>query len=165
MSPGTHSSDSSGDSSEDLHVVPRSPRKSKPPPLKFQEKHRLLALRLGPLRRIQTDLERRIGAATTEPISTSVTTAAPFDPDRPALKEFCINSTNGWKSALDVFRAGRMRPETGAAGTLRKLKSKDDETTEVIAECRDDMLALWEDPVVREMLARRKTRIEDSAGL
>lgn len=163
--PLTPSSDTSDSSSEDLHSGSRS-RKSKLPPLKFLEKHRLLALRLGPLRRIQTDLERRLGAASTEPNFTNVTSAAPFneESDRRALQEFSINSTNGWKTALDKFRSVRTRPEMGAAGSLRKLKSKDDETTEVIAGCRDDIVALWEDPIVREMLSRRRSRIEDSAG-
>jgi guanine nucleotide-binding protein alpha-1 subunit len=40
-----------------------------------------------------------------------------------------------------------------------------DEAAEVLVSCRDDIKAIWEDPVVREMLAKRKKRIEDGAGL
>lgn len=164
MSVSAISQRTSTDSSSDDSNSPVT-RTSKLPQLKFKEKHRLLQLRLGPLRQVQTDLEQRLGSAATEPNFTNVTQAAPFDSGRRALKEFSINSTNGWKSALDKFRAARaVRPDTGP-GSLRKLKSKEDETSEVIAGCRDDMKALWEDLVIREMLSRRKTRIEDSAGL
>ena len=40
-----------------------------------------------------------------------------------------------------------------------------DDATEVIAGCREDVRALWEDGVVQEMLARQRIRLADSAGL
>ena len=36
---------------------------------------------------------------------------------------------------------------------------------EVLLGCKDDVEALWADSVVREMLVRRKVRLEDSPGL
>ncbi|KAJ3997476.1 guanine nucleotide binding protein, alpha subunit [Lentinula boryana] len=143
------------------------------PRLKFKEKHRLLKLRLGPLRRIQTDLERRFGATALEPQSTTVTTAAPFgsegseglESSRRTLNEFSINSRNGWKSAFEKLRAMRAAARAdGNDNALRKLQETDDEIADVIAGCRDDMKAIWEDSTVKEMLSRGKTRIEDSAG-
>lgn len=137
------------------------------PPLRFKEKHRLLKQRLGPLGGIQTDLERKLGAASTELYTANVDVAAPFDQaaNRRALQEFSINSTNGWKTALDKFRTLRSaRPENGP-GSIHKLKDPEDDITEVIAECKDDIKALWEDPTVNEMLNRRKVRIEDTPGL
>ncbi|KAK0216232.1 guanine nucleotide binding protein, alpha subunit [Armillaria fumosa] len=127
-------------------------------PLKFKETHRLLKLRLGPLRRIQTDLERRLGNAAFELKTTEVMTAAPFG--KPAVNEFSINATNGWKTAFDKLKAMR-RPEMGA---LQQMKDDEDEIADVIAGCREDIKAIWEDPVIREMLARRRDRIEDSPG-
>ncbi|RDB17773.1 Guanine nucleotide-binding protein alpha-4 subunit [Hypsizygus marmoreus] len=152
----------SDDSSEDLHAR----RAPKLPPLRFKEKHRLLKMRLGPLSGVQTDLERNLGAASTELYTTSVTTAAPFDHavNRRALQEFSINSTNGWKTALDKFRTMRTtRPENGS-GSTRKMKDNEDDISEVIASCKDDIKAIWEDPLVKEMLNRRKVRIEDTPG-
>ncbi|KAL0576691.1 hypothetical protein V5O48_005290 [Marasmius crinis-equi] len=155
---------SSDESSEDIH--------DSKPPLHFKEKHRLLKLRLGPLRRIQTDLERRLGSSAVEPHFTSVHTAAPFDnstsPDTGSLRrpnEFYIHSNNGWKTALDKVKTS-IRPARAdiASGSLRKMRSVDDEISEVIAGCRDDMKAIWEDATIREMLARTKTRLEDSPG-
>jgi guanine nucleotide-binding protein subunit alpha len=40
-----------------------------------------------------------------------------------------------------------------------------DDATDIIASCRDDMKALWLDEAVRNVLAKRKVRIEDGAGL
>jgi len=39
-----------------------------------------------------------------------------------------------------------------------------DEVTEVIASCKDDMVALWLDPAVRTVLKNWNVRLEDSAG-
>jgi guanine nucleotide-binding protein subunit alpha len=137
------------------------------PPLRFKEKHRLLKLRLGPLTGVQGDLERKLGAGATELYTSSgVTTAAPFDPvhNRRALQEFSVNSSNGWKSALDKFRTIRS-PRTETPGAPRKGKDREDDVSDVIASCKDDIKSIWEDPTVKEMLGRRKVRIEDSAGL
>ncbi|KAJ7835955.1 guanine nucleotide binding protein, alpha subunit [Mycena olivaceomarginata] len=138
------------------------------PLLKFKDKHRLLRLRLAPLRRVQSDLEARLGAAATELYTTNTNSAAPFDSgssttSKPREKEFSIHSTNGWKTALERFRAARRRSGEDS-GVLRKVRDMEDEVLDVIAGCRDDMRSIWEDRVVREMLSRRKVRIEDSAG-
>lgn len=159
----SHPELNSDDSGDEIRVV----RSAKTlPPLRFKEKHRLLKLKLGPLQGVQSDLERILGAASMELYNTSVTTAAPFDhPNgRRALQEFSINSSNGWKSALDKFRTLRNpRPEVGVP--TRRHKDEEDEIAEIIASCREDMRSLWEDSVIREMLNRRKARIEDAPGL
>ncbi|KAJ7596460.1 guanine nucleotide binding protein, alpha subunit [Mycena floridula] len=143
----------SGTDELDLHQ-PGSPSMS-------DKKYRLLQLRLAPLRGIQTELEQQLGPAITEPRFTEVTTATPFV-DRPALQEFSINSTNGWRSALEKFRNARLTQ--AAPGCLRAVRSRDDERAEVLATYREDMKLLWEDPFVREMLSKRKIPIDDSAS-
>ncbi|KAF8889105.1 guanine nucleotide binding protein, alpha subunit [Infundibulicybe gibba] len=161
-----HDRHNSDDSFEDIRIS----RAAKAlPPIRFKEKHRLLKMRLGPLHGVQRDLESRLGDGSTELYTTSVNTAAPFDrppPNRRALQEFSINSSNGWKSALDKFRTLRStRTESPNAGSARrKSKDKDDEISEVIASCREDIKAIWEDPLIQEMLTRRKARLEDSPG-
>lgn len=153
------------DSQDDLHR-PRPPRAL--PRLKFTEQHRLLIKKLGPLTSVQKDLEQRLGTATAEINSTTVTSAAPFDvslTNRRALQEFSINSSNGWKSALGKFRSMRsQRPESGP-GPTRKMQEMEEDIVEIIARCRDEIKSLWDDSIVREMLNRRKVRIEDSPGL
>ncbi|KAI0633636.1 G-alpha-domain-containing protein [Trametes polyzona] len=73
--------------------------------------HRELMLRLAPLRQVQRDLERSLGAASTEVVASGSSSAAPWSLTgggwRP--REFAITSRSGWKSALGRVRAvGRM---------------------------------------------------------
>ncbi|KAG5729560.1 Guanine nucleotide-binding protein alpha-4 subunit [Termitomyces sp. T112] len=156
-----HHSDGSSDEVQIVH------RKAKAlPPLKFREHHRLLRLRLTPLTRVQQDLERKLGEASTEVHTTPFMTAAPFEHtpnNRRALQEFSINSNNGWKSALVKLRPNRpTRPEVGE--DQRKPQDIEDDVAEILDASKDDIKALWEDSVVTELLNRRKARIEDSPG-
>ncbi len=134
-----------------------SPFDMSPPPL--NEKHRLLRLRLAPLRGVQQDLQRRLGAAaveeTSNPRSGSVL---------PRPSEFAIRSRDGWRSALERFR---LRPqdakEDARAADARVRRSA--EVTEVVVGCAEDMKTLWEDSAVQEMLRRKKIRMEEEPGL
>ena len=45
-----------------------------------------------------------------------------------------------------------------------RLKDKDNPTA-VLAACRDDIVTLWEDPVVQGVLKKHNTRIQDMPGL
>ncbi|KAI9463919.1 guanine nucleotide binding protein, alpha subunit [Russula earlei] len=126
--------------------------------LPLTEKHRLLHLRLTPLRGVQLDLQRRLGAASTEET---------FNPGYggalPRLSEFAVRSRDGWRSPLKRFRT---RPqdaqETARAADARVRKAA--EVTEVVVGCADDMKALWEDSAVRDMLRRKKIRMEEEPG-
>lgn len=40
-----------------------------------------------------------------------------------------------------------------------------DEPQEVLHSCRRDMMQLWNDPGVRDVLRRRKIRLEEASGL
>ncbi|KAG6833402.1 hypothetical protein H0H87_007387 [Tephrocybe sp. NHM501043] len=154
-----HNSD---DSTDEVQIVRRKAKAL--PPLRFKEHHRALRLRLGPLARVQQDLERKLGEASMELHNTPVLIAAPFDlaPTK-RRQEFSINSTNGWKTALHKFRPIRQaRQELGE--DLRNAKDIEDDVAEVLDSCKDDIKALWDDSVVTEMLHRRKVRIEDSPG-
>lgn len=153
------------DSTEDLTVRSAKPLR----PLKFKEKHKQLRIRLAPLQEVQRDLELQLGAASSEIYASVPTSAAPFDGADPsgrrAPTEFSINSSNGWKSALDKFRKGPgNRPET-SNGNAKPSKDSEEEIGEVIANCREDIKSLWDDPIVKEVLTRRKARIEDTPGL
>ncbi len=173
------------DSQEDLQA-PRAPRAL--PRLKFTDSQRDLNARLAQLTNAQHALEHKLGTASIDPTSPSVDTAAPFErlasPNRRALQEFSINSSNGWKSAFDRFRNGRGangRHENGNGsssngnggnGSPRESnleqpypRDTEEEIMEVIASCREAIKALWEDDIVGEMLTRRKVRLEDAPGL
>jgi guanine nucleotide-binding protein alpha-1 subunit len=128
-------------------------------PLPLNEKHRLLRLRLAPLRGVQQDLQRRLGAAAVEETSNPGSGAV-----LPRPSEFAIRSRDGWRSALERFR---LRPqdakEDARAADARVRRSA--EVTEVVVGCAEDMKTLWEDSAVQEMLRRKKIRMEEEPGL
>ncbi|TFK53943.1 G-alpha-domain-containing protein [Heliocybe sulcata] len=161
------------------------------------EEHRNLRSRLQLLRRVQKDLEARLGSAASELTSTDVTTAAPFvdPPLSPALngtaelqpnphrpREFFVRSNTGWKTALDKVRPrlsintrssedlngnfrGDAQPEAGMRKrSMKRRREIGDEITDIIADCREDIRALWTDDVVHSLLVKRKLRLEDTPG-
>ena len=169
------------DSQEDLNA-PRPARAL--PRLKFSEKHRLLKDRLEPLTTVQDCLESNLGAASLDPHSSSALGAAAFEEHnsgRRPLQEFSINSSNGWKTALEKFRTLRSAPAppprvdpvtlndasspVNATATANKTRLSEDDIAEIIASCRDDIKSLWDDDIVTETLIRRKVRLEDGPGL
>ncbi|GLB39783.1 putative G protein alpha subunit [Lyophyllum shimeji] len=126
--------------------------------MKFTDRHQLLMIRLAPLRGVEAELKRRLGAGS-EPVQPSLPMiATPFDPVNDAAvvrrtdPEFAVRS---WKDVLE--REGRPPHMEEASGDL-------DRVTDTIASCKDDMKGLWEDKTVRLALRRRKLRLPDSAG-
>ncbi|KAJ7028973.1 G-protein alpha subunit [Mycena alexandri] len=124
----------------------------------FTQKHRVLNLRLSPLREVGDDLRRRLGAA---------------DP------EFTFaNGDDGAMNGLsDIADAGLrkssrefgVRGWIGALGFPATAKKPDepmlvDEPTEILATLRDDIISLWEDLEVRELLRIKGVRVEDRPG-
>lgn len=99
--------------------------------LHFTENHKLLKLRLAPLRRVQKDLERRLGSGAEEPTPSK-------DPTVAAPQEFFVRSSTGWKTTLDKLRP---RSSTGSREDAhsRELREREaEETTAIIAGCRDE---------------------------
>jgi hypothetical protein len=130
------------------------------PHFPLTEKHRLLRLRLTPLRGVQQDLQRRLGAAAIEESSNPGSGGV-----LPRPSEFAIRSRDGWRSALERFRG---RPAAGVQESARAADArvrKAAEVTEVVVGCAEDMKALWEDGAVQEMLRRKKIRMEEEPGL
>jgi guanine nucleotide-binding protein subunit alpha len=88
------------------------------------------------------------------------------------MSEFSINSSNGWKSALDRLRnirhssSSRNAPESELAESpVTPVKDLGDEAASTLSSVREDIKLLWEDDAVREVLTRRKVRLEDAPGL
>ncbi|KIP09968.1 hypothetical protein PHLGIDRAFT_125945 [Phlebiopsis gigantea 11061_1 CR5-6] len=132
-------------------------------PLQFTDAHLSLKLRLGPLRRVEADLKKFLGAASEEVTESSLQgdysslAATPFDyPGQPSSsgkhREFAVRSHNAWKSTImNDVQHDALRPT-----------SPNNNATDVISALRDDMMALWRDDCVLELLRRRKIVLEDS---
>ncbi|KAI8971334.1 G-alpha-domain-containing protein [Trametes punicea] len=164
----TLDSDSSGPSTE---------RSSSPPPFQFTNTHALLKLRLAPLRRVEADLKQLIGAATDElapdsSVSSDQVTVADanaavlYDGARRRPSEFYVRSNTSWREALRSAYQGLHGESNGELHPTATLdgQSKLEDATEIIASCAEDMQALWTDPVVQQVLKRRKVRMEQSPG-
>ena len=128
----------------------------KGPPIQFSDKHHLLKLRLGPLRRVKENLRRRLGASSEELQANNASMqATPFDPDfvpdidsTPRARRTGEFVGRCWQDAL--------RTSPPAAASSSKAHGKEhadaDNATEVIASCRSNMKALWQDKAVQARL-------------
>lgn len=130
-------------------------------------KHQLLQLRLGPLRRVEADLRRRFGEQAYEDEEVPSIPLGPLkldaDPQEVYKKEFGVGRL---MEALNKSQRSQEIPRGGDPGHNRiNTDNIVDEVTEVIASCKDDMVALWSDPAVRTVLKNWNVRLEDSAGL
>lgn len=137
-------------------------------PVQLADRYHRLNMRLFSLRKVQKDLEARLGAASSEEVSSN----GVYDPSLglAALEskrkepEFFINSSNGWKSALSRVLPGNTIDDKSGPN-LTGADSQGEKITEAIAACRADIVALWADPIVQEMFSRRSKRIQDAPGL
>ncbi|TBU47929.1 G-alpha-domain-containing protein [Dichomitus squalens] len=148
----------------------------------FSHTHALLKLRLAPLRRVEADLKQLIGAATDEigeesastpPFSSAgagasddLNAAAPFaeGTTRRRHAEFYVRSNDTWRETVRSAYHKLSGNEEAVRGTVVTDGSKLEDATEIIASCADDMKALWEDQVVRDLLKRKRIRMELSPG-
>ncbi|KAJ6472841.1 G-protein alpha subunit [Mycena vitilis] len=121
------------------------------------QKHQLLSRRLSPLREVGDDLRRRLGAADPEfTFANGSDGALNGLPDeggaRKSPREFGVR---GWIGALGL-------PVNGTKKSDEPMPV--DEATEILASSRDDIISLWEDPDVRELLNAKGVRVEDKPG-
>jgi guanine nucleotide-binding protein subunit alpha len=146
--------------------------------ISFTDRHHLLRRRLGPLRSVEIDLKKRLGAGSEEVTATTITSSLSSGSSDSsaayALRrgEFQVPSRR-WKDV--VARAGspsptrspRRSPKLGQAllddGDIDGEPS--DDATDVIAYCKDDMIALWADESVKRVLQKRGVKLEHGAGL
>ncbi|KAG9311933.1 guanine nucleotide binding protein, alpha subunit [Chiua virens] len=122
------------------------------------DKHHLLRMRLRPLRGVESDLKRLLGVKAEDVIQPSPTTSPKLSPR--ASSEFYVRSRN-WRNFLQASRIDE------AESSRRPIKHdgvSTQDVTEVISGCKNDIVALWRDPVVRDILRKYKVRLEDSAS-
>ena len=120
--------------------------------LKFTDRHQLLMIRLAPLLGVEAELKQRIGEGTLSAPSPSNMSATPFDtPSGNQLRRKPEFSVRSWRDVVS-------RPTDPYPNTR-------DTVTSVLAGCKDDMKALWDDKAVRLALKRHRLQLPDSAGL
>ncbi len=77
-------------------------------------------------------------------------------------KEVSVRSGVCWKRALAKGKSSASGRPLSAGNTGLETP---DEATVVLYQCRHDMLSLWHDPTVQDILRRRKVRLEEQPGL
>ncbi|KAI8970752.1 G-alpha-domain-containing protein [Trametes punicea] len=129
----------------------------------LNDHHRRIRMRLSALLPIEEELMRKL-----------------LPDASPVNRDVCVRAGSGWKgvlaalssntSTLDVPRnpqppplpsamKGGSRPGTGHAHAKDK-----DTPAAVLAACKDDIVMLWEDPVVQAVLKKRNVRLQDMPG-
>jgi len=146
----------------------------------------LVKLRLSPLHHVEALLIAKLIPPSQDdawaPIASTSTSGAPIitpyhhhhpayhhRPDqrwRPSQEVFVRPSATSWKGALaksfpfpTSARPNSIDDDSTSTATSR------DEAQQVLNACYGDITALWSDPFVREILRRRKIRLEESPGL
>ena len=131
--------------------VPNSYPGSSPMP-QLTRQHEYLKMRLSPLARLQELLISRLAADFGDAISSRANAK--------------LATTKGGEFFV---RAKVLLGRRNSSDTTRSRSSKhfedDGEITNVLDACRDDMVALWQDPIVREILHRRDIHLEEGPGL
>jgi hypothetical protein len=117
--------------------------------------HEYLKMRLSPLTRLQELLIARLAAKFGD--ATSSRLSAKFAMTKGG--EFFVRA----KGLLGRRERGNSVGTTWSRSSTNS--EDDDEITTVLEACRDDMIALWQDPVVREILHRRDIHLEEGPGL
>ena len=107
--------------------------------------HRRLRMRLSPLTSMEEHLTKRL---------------FPHPPDP---KEISVRGGTNWKSYLTRITKEKdrkqMRPGSSQGLVLQE------EGTHILVTFKEDIIALWDDPVVHRVLRRRKCNVRDMPGL
>lgn len=141
----------------------------------------MFEFRLASLRRVEMDLKQKLGAGTEEVTSMDESLDLPPDlvnevypekaPDSRYLvarktrrrrvqgEEMVVRGLR-WREFLSRGRKGSFGRKTRA-----NLDVQDQRVADILAECRDDMKRLWNNPTVRMILEKRRMTMENSAGL
>ncbi|KAH9949326.1 G-alpha-domain-containing protein [Amylocystis lapponica] len=85
----------------------------------------------------------------------------PTSPESPGM-ELAVSTTSNWKKA---FALGKIQsPKSAHSGELVGWWEDPDDPVHVLNRCAPVMSELWRDPCVRQRLAERRLRLEESSG-
>ncbi|CAK5284636.1 unnamed protein product [Mycena citricolor] len=155
-----------GRASIDSNFSDMSMATSTAPGVTLSQKHRILNLRLSPLRKVAEDLRRRLGADDPDLTFANGDDGAALgfggalpDERRAVRQEFGVR---GWIGALGLNSpfGGARRGSSDRQGQAMSV----DEATEILASLSEDISALWNDEDVQLLLQENRVRMEDQPG-
>ena len=87
---------------------------------------------------------------------------SPLSPQ--STQELSVKTTSNWKRTLSL--GGRMKsPKSPHSGELEGWWEDPDDPVHILNKCAPAMLDMWKDPNVRQRLAEKRLRLEESSGL
>ncbi len=119
-----------------------------------------LAMRLLPLRHIEALLVAKL----VPPNEDEATHLGHSSPDSDGFHynhEIFVRPGGTWKGGM--LAKARLFGRPQSAGTTGQ--ETQDESQVVLDQCRDDIVTLWKDKTVKDILRKRKIRLEESPGL
>lgn len=150
-------------------TTPSRPPTTTPPPTypKLTPEHLKLKMRLSPLQQVEEALLRRltpVGSVEFEATHLSPVTNLPYS-NRLGVAggEVAVNSSAPWKTAFNRLMASTGRSSFDSTQDIDFDDPKDPGV--ILNACAEDMIRLWNDPTVKEILSARNLRLEDLAGL
>jgi len=106
-----------------------------------------------------TDVHRRISMGLSPLLTIANTMNKKIDAYNPDLSnDVCVRPGSAWKTMLGITNSQRPSRPGSPDG------KRSDEVASVLNVCQDDIIALWEDPVVKAMLKAHNVRLEESPG-
>ncbi|KDR76482.1 hypothetical protein GALMADRAFT_246854 [Galerina marginata CBS 339.88] len=141
---------------------PISPQNPKKAPLLTPELLSIKA-RLQPLTQVEKNLIRRMTTAGGGEVEATPRNGhgviSDLLPSKGALKEIAINSTIPWKHAFNRIIKSETRTSFDSADGIDWDDPEDPWAT--LNACSQDMIKLWNDTVIRQLLAKQSMRSED----
>jgi len=127
--------------------------------------HLKLKMRLSPLQQVEEALLRRLapaGSPDFEATHLASLTDLPYSVrSANGSHEVAVNSLTPWKNAFN-----RLIPTPRLSVQTHDIDFDDSKDPGVVLQaCSDDMVTLWNDATVKELLQARRLRLQDMAGL
>lgn len=120
-----------------------------------------LRIRLSPLVQVEESLVRRLQLSSGQENAV----AARVSENSGLPRELAVHSASGWKGNF-VARMLSKRSSSDDDEEGGGINWDDpDDPGRVIHACRDDMIHLWEDPLVKQLLETRGFRLQEMSGL
>lgn len=118
-------------------------------------------MRLLPLRHIESLLVAKLVPPNEEEATHLGIYRADSDGRARHNHEIFVRPGSTWKGGM--MQRARIFGRPHSAGTHGQ--ETQDESQVVLYQCREDMITLWNDRTVRDILRKRKVRLEESPGL
>lgn len=124
--------------------------------------HLKLKMRLSPLVHVEEALWRKLSPERTLDFEATHLSSITNIPHYSEQKEWSVNSSTPWKTAFTRFLSnGR---DSVDSGTDIDFNDPSDPAV-ILHNCAEDMIRLWNDPTIKDLLRAHRLRLEDMPGL